>query len=81
MRKGHETKSHYLVDSEHLTVALLNFLQLPQKIPKTAGKGKTELVKKRYNTIQTNAIKEKDEKTHQNLDLARTSLVAHSFIR
>lgn len=26
-------------------------------------------------------IKQKHEKTHQNLDLARTSLVAHSFIR
>lgn len=33
--KGYETKSLYLVDSEHLTIALLYFLQLPQKIPKT----------------------------------------------
>jgi hypothetical protein len=71
----------YLVDGEHLAIALLHLLELPQEVP--AQKTKKTLSSKYASKKQSNnpSIATRVFSTDQNLDLARTSLVAQSFMR
>ena len=79
--------SGYLVDGEHLPVGLLHLLQLPEKVP-AHKHSQMETIRKRSRPPYERAKKKMvtpplrfGEGSHQNLDLARTSLVAQSFMR
>jgi hypothetical protein len=73
-----EQIERYLVDGEHLSIALLHLLQLPQEVP--ARKQTTRNHQRNY-TKDQGIIDKSSCDTNQNLDLARTSLVAQSFMR
>jgi len=70
----------YLIDSQNLSITFLNLLQLPQEIPTIIN-----IVKDIINPIKVIKLKTlefvSELETYQNLDLARTSLVAQSFMR
>jgi hypothetical protein len=71
----------YLVDGENLTVALLNLLELSQKVPTRAQNTshRHETHTKAKTTMVSSLTRQQG--TDQNLDLERTSLVAQSFMR
>lgn len=72
----------YLVDGEHLAIGLLHLLELPQEIP--ARKQTSKHISPQETTREEDrghGAARSGKETDQNLDLARTSLVAQSFMR